>query len=253
VTVNENQPLTLPVEDALAWAVPTHALTGDADRLQIEAWAPGMFTFRTASGQTSRLDIPALPPALEIKGPWALRFQSGRGAPDAVALETLISWTEHPEPGVKYFSGSATYVKMIEIPADRLGPGKALYLDLGRVKDFAEPVLNGKPLGVLWKPPFRVDLTGAARPGRNELTVRVTNRWPNRLIGDEQLPENVEWAGIRLKAWPDWLLKGTPRTSGRITFTTWHHWKKDDPLLESGLLGPVQLVSSVRVPAKPGR
>ncbi len=252
VTVGENQPITLPVEEASVATLPTHALTATAEGPQLEAWAEGAFTFRTASGRVTRLNVPAPPPPLELKGPWTLHFPSGRGAPEAIRLEALGSWTEHPEPGVKYFSGSATYSRSIEIPADRVGAGRALYLDLGRVNDFAEPVLNGKPLGVLWKPPFRVELTGTARPGQNELSVRVTNRWPNRLIGDEQLPEDVEWAGIHLAAWPRWLLEGTPRRSGRITFTTWHHWKKDDPLLESGLLGPVQLVSSLRAAVKPG-
>jgi hypothetical protein len=109
------------------------------------------------------------------------------------------------------------------------------------VKNFAEVSLNGKPFGVLWKPPFRVNLTGAAHPGTNALEVKVTNLWPNRLIGDEQLPADREWNGKQLKAWPDWVLDGKPSPTGRLTFTTWHHWTKDDALLESGLLGPVTL------------
>ena len=114
-------------------------------------------------------------------------------------------------------------------------------LELGQVKNFAEVTLNGKPLGILWKPPFRVDVTAAARPGKNALTVKVTNLWPNRLIGDEQLPPDCEWRGKELKAWPSWLLEGKPSPTGRVTFTTWPHWTKDAPLLPSGLVGPVTL------------
>ena len=125
VTVGENQPLTLPVEEASVATLPTHALTATAEGLQLEAWAEGAFTFRTASGRVSRLNVPAPPPPLEIKGPWTLHFQPGRGAPEAIRLETLGSWTDHPEPGVKYFSGSATYTRSIEIPADRLEAGRA--------------------------------------------------------------------------------------------------------------------------------
>jgi hypothetical protein len=112
---------------------------------------------------------------------------------------------------------------------------------LGSVKNFAEVSLNGQSFGVLWKPPFRVNLTGAARPGANSLRIKVTNLWPNRLIGDEQLPADREWDGKQLKAWPQWLLDGQASPSGRFTFTTWHHWNKDDELLPSGMLGPVQL------------
>ena len=86
-----------------------------------------------------------------------------------------------------------------------------------------------------------MNLTGAAHPGTNALEVKVTNLWPNRLIGDEQLPADREWNGKQLKAWPDWVLDGKPSPTGRLTFTTWHHWTKDDALLESGLLGPVTL------------
>jgi hypothetical protein len=142
---------------------------------------------------------------------------------------------------VRYFSGTATYEKDIEVPADRLAAGRELWLDLGAVKNFAEVSLNGQNLDVLWKPPFRVNLTAVAKPGANHLVVKVTNLWPNRLIGDEQLPPDVQWNGKQLKAWPQWFLDGKPSPTGRLMFTTWHHWTKDSPLLESGLLGPVTL------------
>jgi hypothetical protein len=89
------------------------------------------------------------------------------------------------------------------------------------------------------------------RPGRNRLEIKVTNLWPNRIIGDEQLPPDVEWQGATLKGWPEWLLKGQPRPpTGRFTFTTWKFWNKDSPLLESGLLGPVVIRSARRVEIK---
>jgi hypothetical protein len=101
--------------------------------------------------------------------------------------------------------------------------------------------VNGQDLGILWKPPFRVNITDAAKPGMNKLVVKVTNLWPNRLIGDEQLPDDREWKGKQLKEWPQWVLDGKPSPTGRFTFTTWHHYTKDSSLLESGLIGPVTL------------
>jgi hypothetical protein len=175
--------------------------------------------------------------------------EAGRGAPAKVAFEKLISWPEHTEAGVRYFSGTATYSRTLDIPAECISKGRELHLDLGRVQVIAEVRLNGRNLGTMWKAPYLVDLTTAARAGKNDLEIEVTNLWPNRLIGDEQLPEDIEWAGLPLKRWPEWLLKGAPRpVTERVTFTTWHHWRKDSQLLPSGLLGPVMLRPLVVVP-----
>jgi hypothetical protein len=105
--------------------------------------------------------------------------------------------------------------------------------------------LNGKDLGILWKPPYRLDVTAALRPGDNELLVEVVNLWVNRMIGDEQLPgDSLRNTDGTLKEWPDWIRKGQPAPNGRHTFTTGPLWKGDEPLRESGLLGPVRLLSA---------
>jgi hypothetical protein len=211
------------------------------DELIVKATSDGKAEFRTATGKKLNVVAANIPAPQEITGAWNLSFPPNWGAPPSVALDKLISWTAHTNDGVRYFSGTATYDKDIEIPAERLNAGRELWLDLGAVKNFAAVSLNGQNLGVLWKPPFRVNVTSAAKPGVNKLVVKVTNLWPNRLIGDEQLPPDVEWNGKQLKEWPQWLLDGKPSPTGRLTFTTWHHWTKDSPLLESGLLGPVTL------------
>ena len=180
-----------------------------------------------------------------------------------MSLERLISWTEHPDAGVKYFSGTATYRRRLEVPARMLGKDRALYLDLGRVSVIAEAKLNDQELGILWKPPFRVEVTDILHAGANDLVVRVVNLWPNRLIGDEFLPADCEWVnpstpgnpappnmGKVLARWPQWLLENKPRPTGRVAFTTWKHWTKDDPLLESGLLGPVRIIATARMPVE---
>lgn len=190
-------------------------------------------------------------PVIPVKGPWELHFPPHWGAPPSITLDRLISWPHDTDQGVKYFSGTATYVKDLEIPADLLAKGNLLFLDLGEVKNLAQVKLNATDLGILWKPPFRVDIASAAKPGINHLEISVVNLWPNRLIGDEQLPEDVEWrADGGLAKWPLWLLNGKPSPTGRLTFTTWHHITKDMPLLPSGLLGPVILQPAKWVPAK---
>ena len=146
-------------------------------------------------------------------------------------------------PGVTYFSGTATYKKTFSAPADAVGVGRRAWLDLGRVAVIAEVKLNGKDLGILWKPPFRVEVTDALKPGENTLEIKVVNLWPNRLIGDEQLPPDSERKSTgRLVRWPQWLLDGQPSPTGRHAFTTWNLWRKNEPPLESGLLGPVRLL-----------
>jgi len=224
-------------------------LTRDqSGRLEAEVSRPGKYELTAADGRTRQFELAALPQPLEITGPWDLRFPPNWGAPEHVTLDRLISWSDHPDAGVKYFSGAATYSKTIQVPASLTGKNRRLYLDLGQVAVMAQVKLNGQDLGILWKPPFRLDVTALLRPGDNELEVKVVNLWINRLIGDEQLPEDSERnPDGTLKGWPEWLLKGQPSPTGRFTFTSWRLWKKNDPLVPSGLIGPVTLTAAGKV------
>jgi len=248
VTVAENAMLVIG-QPAASGGPPPMALQVDEDgKIRVSSTVSGAVKVTLASGKKMRAEIRAVPPPGEIPGAWDLTFPPNWGAPEHVTFPKLMSWTDSPDTGVKYFSGTATYSKEIDVSSADLAAGKSLWLDLGRVKNLAEVFVNGKSLGILWKPPFRVNLAGVARPGKNKLEIKITNLWPNRLIGDEQLPDDREWNGKRLKEWPQWVLDGKPSPTGRFTFTTWHHWTKADALLESGLLGPVQLISAVEIP-----
>jgi hypothetical protein len=236
-TAGENQTLSLggPGADA---ALPEFEVSGG----RLLAYAPGTYLAATAAGRERRF---IAPPAevMPVGGPWTLAFPPNLGAPSSATLDTLASWSENADPGIRYFSGAAAYETTFTVSPGAFSSGRALILDLGRVMNFAEVRLNGKSLPTLWKPPFRIDVTGQVHPGANTLTVRVTNLWPNRLIGDEQQPDEVTWNDDgSIRSWPSWLVEGRPRPpSGRVAFTTWRFWHKDDPLLESGLLGPVNL------------
>lgn len=241
--IPEGSPLELPGAYEAEATAPTHELaTADDGRIELRAWVPGTYEFTAANGKTLGAQVKSVPPAQEVKGPWQVSFPPNLGAPAEVTFDRLMSWTESSEAGVKYFSGTATYTKEIEIPADLARKDVELYLDLGEVKDIAQVFLNGKDLGVLWKPPFRVDITKAAQSGQNKLEVKVTNMWPNRLIGDENLPPDRKWTSTRnLEEFPQWLIEGKPSPTGQVAFVTARHWTKDDVLLPSGLLGPVKL------------
>jgi hypothetical protein len=155
-----------------------------------------------------------------LDGAWQLAFAPGRGAPEqALSLERLVPWNHSDIPGVRYFSGTATYRKTFSM--DGALPER-LILDLGEVRDLARVRLNGRELGIAWKPPYRFDLgtlPGLLRPGQNQLEVEVTNLWVNRLIGDAQ-PGAVKVSG-----------------AGGI-------YAANAPLRDSGMLGPVRLLSA---------
>nr|WP_281278172.1 glycosyl hydrolase [Oleiharenicola lentus] len=201
----------------------------------------------------------AVPEPVAVEGPWRVTFQSGRGAPEGITLPALRSLHLHAEPGVKHFAGTASYTRQLDVPAVWLAADRRVVLDLGRVEVLAEVWLNGKRVGDVWKEPYRLDVTDFLRAGANDLEVRVTTLWPNRLIGDEQLPPENDY-GLRdehgndphgITVLPDWYRSGKPKPAGgRVGFTTWNFYDKDEPLLASGLLGPVRLLNPVRVRLK---
>lgn len=225
---------------------------GSGGGIEARGTQPGTYVLKSADGRSRELTAPSIPVPLNVDGPWDVSFAPGWGAPERVTLDPLISWSEHADPGVRYFSGAAVYRKTLRAPDGWPAKDRRLFLDLGRVEVIAEVKLNGKHLGTLWKPPFRADVTDALKAGDNALEVNVVNLWINRMIGDEQLPEDSDRnPNGTLKSWPQWLQEGRPSPTGRFTFTSWRLWKKDSPLQPSGLLGPVTLRSAVRVALPP--
>jgi hypothetical protein len=223
---------------------PRYALAAGPAGLSLTTWAAGTYTLQLPAGKAVMVKTTGAS-SVAVRGPWSVRFPPGLGAPPSLSLPALISWPDHADAGVRYFSGTATYTTGFRVAPAQVAPGSVLRLDLGRVKNLAEVEVNGKPAGTLWKEPFVVDVTGLVKPGANTLTVKVTNLWPNRLIGDEQLPDEVEWQGDTIARWPAWLYGGGTRpATERVAFTSWRFYRKDSPLLESGLLGPVKLESA---------
>jgi hypothetical protein len=160
--------------------------------------------------------------AEQLGGPWQVQFDPEWGPAEPVTFDSLISWTDHDDPLIKYFSGQATYRTTFDLAGG--SPENArLWLDLGQPKNLAAVRLNGKNLGVVWTAPWRVEITDAVQPKGNRLEIDVVNLWPNRLIGDAGLPPEKR------------------RTRTNVT-----SFRKDTPLLPSGLLGPVQLRAAGR-------
>lgn len=214
------RPVSYSIADART-AVPLH----------LDPWGTIFVVFRKPATEQT-LDLPAMQ-EMPLAGfndalnrDWTVNFEPSRGAPESAVFDRLTSWSDNADAGIKYFSGTATYTKTLDIPASTHAGDAHLWLDLGDVKDVAEVAVNGSYLGILWKEPYKVDVTSALRTGENRILVQVTNLWVNRLIGDQQ----------------SWSLK-------KYSFTDFTPYHADSPLLPSGLLGPVRL-SSVPTPQR---
>ena len=183
---------------------------------------------------------------------WSIRFPLDELP--AVSMPKLVSWTESENKAVKYHSGTAIYQKIVEVSQQQLSGKKALLLDLGNVEVIAKVLVNGVDCGIAWKTPYQVDVTDALQAGTNTIEITVANLWVNRILGDQQYSDDLEWtddtgstaAGQGLKNIPNWTIQNTTRPSAeRKTFYAWKwpHLTKDKELLPSGLLGPVKLIA----------
>jgi hypothetical protein len=223
-------------------------------------WQNGQYGLRDSTGRNTPLVVSGIKPSQELTAPWQVIFPSNMGAPERITLSKLMPLNQYEQEGVKYFSGTATYRTTFQVPRSlfQVSAGsqasRRLFLDLGRVEVLASVKLNGKDLGTLWKRPYQIDITDAVKQGDNALEIQVTNLWPNRLIGDEHLPDPDKFtpgggasgfaslSNGAIVELPAWYKEGKPKpTDGRVAFTTWKHYTKDSPLLDSGLIGPVML------------
>ena len=216
-------PVTGRVRDARVYSSEKDGRT--AVPLRLHPYGSMLVVFRKPAGPHEPA-LPAvahgkLPSPVNVAGPWTVKWAQGWGAPAESVFTKLMSWTDSPTPGIRYFSGTAVYSAEVQLPASLFGEGRALELDLGDVREIARVRWNGQDLGVLWTVPRVANITTAAHAGGNRIEVEVTNLWPNRLIGDQTLPE-----------------------AQRRTKTNIRKFTATSPLMPSGLLGPV-IVRSV--------
>jgi hypothetical protein len=168
----------------------------------------------------AKANAPKLEPVAELGGAWTVHFDPQWGGPETAQFATLASWPTLPEPGIKFYSGTATYEKTFASdPARPRPPGARMVLDLGHLRELAEIKVNGQSCGIVWCPPFRADVTDALKSGENHLEIEVVNFWPNRIIGDAGLPP-----------------------ARRFTRTNIRKLTAQTPLEPAGLFGPVRLL-----------
>jgi len=196
-------------------------LSETTDTSVFQSFKNGQYTLTANSGQKKQVKVDSLPAPRIVEGEWTVDFDPKWGAPPQIKMSKLISWTDHENEGVKYYSGAGFYTKTLDVPADWLASGRRIHLDLGDVRELAEVFVNGKSAGVFWKAPFRADITSLVKPGANGLKIEVMNMWINRLAGDQKLPPEKKF------------------TRTNITLP----WR----IQPAGLLGPVRLIPSVDI------
>lgn len=230
----------------------TEILLNDKNHLEATIHNNDTYSIPLVSGEMWNFEVKDITEPLNVQGGWQVQFQKEGGYSGNIQFNSLIDWKDHPMDSINYYSGTATYTKKLNVPANFKGSDKRVLLDLGQVNIVAEVKINGENAGVVWLPPFQLDVSDYIKAGENILEIAVTNLWSNRLIGDERYPANDD--GYQLEShnptglMPQWYVNNEPRPEGlRTTFTTAPFYKKDDPLMPSGLVGPVRLIGYKKV------
>jgi hypothetical protein len=198
----------------------------DGKHIGLKTSDPGNYTLIFTDGKTKEIEVSDIPESLILEGMWHIQFPENWDVPIDTVFDELVSWSAHQHEGIRHFSGTATYSTKINIPEELIRSGTNLILDLGKVMVVAEFIVNGSNLGILWKKPYKVDITDFVRSGENVIEIHVTNTWWNRLVGDEKYPDGFPGSDAKENK----------------TYTTHKAWTAEDELLESGLLGPVQII-----------
>jgi hypothetical protein len=241
--------INIPSRHLLETAWQTQLVQDPQHGTALLAWHNADYTVTRASGKSQVVNVADVPSPIALNGPWEARFPPNHGVPESLSMGKLVGWSDYGSFAIRKFSGTANLTTTFNFNGPPLSENEEIWLDLGDVHVMAEVQLNGEPLGTLWAAPYRVQVGEKLRPGKNTLTVSVTNLWCNRLIADEGVKDGCKWFETgALAEWPAWIAAGKlPEKSQKLTFTTWKHWRAEDVPPPSGLRGPVTLRFARRI------
>lgn len=189
--------------------------------LKLEASESVFVIFSKKAGKAKATSLAANYPRpeviVDINTPWTVNFDPAQRGPEgAVVFKTLIDWSASDDEHIKYYSGTAYYNNTFTL--DELAKNRTINIDLGELTAMAKVSINGKYVGGVWTPPYRLDITDFVKEGENQLKIEVVNTWVNRVIGDMKLP-----------------------VEKRQTWAPHLPYSSESPLQPSGLLGPVKI------------
>jgi hypothetical protein len=218
-------------------AIATYKSSGSVG---VEFTRPGSYSLRFSNGKSETVNV-EMPEDIRLDGDWEIFFPLYHDSPGTTVQAPLFAWNSSDDSDIRYFSGTTNYKKSFIVPDGYLRNDLKLYLDLGDVQETARVKVNGKECAKLWMAPFKTDITGFLVSGENRVEVEVTNTLANRMIGDEFLPQDYTFAGRYIDKIPGWLDGKTKRPLQRVTFALSRFFSKDDKLVDSGLIGPVNI------------
>jgi hypothetical protein len=207
-------------------------------RKKVRFWKNGKYIFYQDNAVKKTFEVSACK-AIPLINPWQVCLDQDK----KIILNETRSLHLHKDFDVRHFSGTANYQSEIELNGILPAQRQSFFLDLGRVEVLAEVKVNGISVGQVWKEPYRINVGKELVNGKNKIEIMVTTLWPNRLIGDEYLPEENVYSGHGfIEKLPSWFTENSPKPGKRKTFSVWKNINRADPLLESGLLGPVKIL-----------
>lgn len=200
---------------------------------------------RHKNSQSELIKFANIPKPINISSPWTVDFNKYYGLDKSLIFDDLIDWKDHPLKDVRSYSGTATYKNTLVIPDGYIAKDQNIYIDLGDVSIAATVKVNGKNIATLWVSPFKVNISHAVKPGVNDISIEVANLWVNRLITDESFENKsgyiYDGKSKNKHIMPAWYTDNKPQPkSKRFSFSTHKILNEDDPLVSSGLLGPVK-------------
>lgn len=189
---------------------------------------------------------------------WTINLTAHDGVKTKLSKSPLFDLATSGNPEIRHFAGTASYRNTVIMRRKDLRGGKPIMLNLGQVESVARVVVNGKEVGSVWTAPYALDIRSALKRGKNTIEIEVANLWVNRLIGDAALPDTSGYVpedkfGYRAEdnvpdnSMPDWYIANQPPPPGaRRSWATQYFQQADDPLIPSGLIGPVTLIQEER-------
>jgi hypothetical protein len=170
-------------------------------------------------GFTKDTGSETLPESIDITTGWKVRFDNEMGAPESYHFDKLTSWTDIDVEGIQYYSGKATYNREFIVPGDGLPEETKAFVVFEDIQEMARVYMNGKDCGIVWLPPYKVEITPYLISGTNTMTIEVINTWNNRIVGDMRNPDQEPYT----------------KTNAKSRFSS------ESKLLKSGLVGEAEI------------
>lgn len=211
----------------------TKVANGIRIELQLDGLASRFVVFRNHSTQkndagltsdlqfgfTNRQKSAEVAP-IDLSENWEVQFNTQMGGPESQLFEKLSSWSDSNNESIKFYSGVANYKRTFSVDEEAVAKDVEAFVVFDDIQEMAQVFVNGKNCGIVWTPPYEINIKPFLRAGTNEIKVEVANAWNNRIVGDLRNPQKKSFTQTNVK----------------------YKFKPNAPLLKSGLIGKAEIV-----------